>query len=312
MDIGHDLSQAVAYDAMYAGELSFARRLYTRELEGADIAVVGIPFDLGTANRSGARFGPRAIREQSSLTGMYPWGLWPWDYNIFENHNVIDYSDIAFTPGYPERMMSMVTEHVGEILDAGVAVLSLGGDHMISFPLLEAHAQKHGPLSLIHFDSHSDSWEMGDDINHGTMFYMAAKNGLIEPSSSVQTGIRTPNPDTHGFNIIHADRLLDKSAEETALEIKSIVEDHPAYLTFDMDFLDPAYAPGVGTPVVGGPDTHKARKILKGLAGLNIVGGDVVEVCPPYDHGSITAVAAATIAHDMLYLISIALGTKGK
>jgi agmatinase len=311
MVLGHDLSQAMAYDAPYAGELSFARRRYTRELDGVDIAVVGVPFDLGTANRPGARFGPRAIREQSALVGMYPWGLWPWEFNVFEHHNVIDYSDIAFPPAYPDRMVATVIEQVGEILQAGVSVLALGGDHMVAYPLLKAHAEKHGPLSLIHFDAHSDSWDMGDDLNHGTTLFLAAREGIVAPERSVSVGIRTPNPDTQGYNLINIDRLFELGAAGVVQEIRKIVGDHPAYLTFDIDFLDPAYAPGTGCPVIGGPTTYQARQILKGLAGLNIVGGDQVEVSPPYDSPSqITALAGATLAHDILYLI--ALGRKHK
>lgn len=309
MDLGHDLSQAVAHDAMYAGELSFARRRYTRDLEGVDVAIVGIPFDLGTANRPGARFGPRAIREQSSLSGMFPWGLWPWEFNVFERHNVIDYSDIAFVPGYPDRMVAAVNQHVGQILKAGVSVLSLGGDHMVTYPLLQSHAKEHGPLSLIQFDAHSDTWDMGEDLNHGTTFFLAAREGIVDPSRSIQVGIRTPNPSTLGYNIVHADRMLDEGITWTVQEIRRIVGDRPAYLSFDIDFLDPAYAPGVGTPVVGGLSTHQARQLLRGLEGLNVVGGDQVEVAPPYDPlGNITALAGATLAHDILYLISLAKG----
>ncbi len=309
MPLGHDLSQSIVYDAMYAGELSFARRRYTRDLEGVDIAIVGIPFDLSTSNRPGTRFGPRAIREQSSVSGMFPWGLWPWEFNVFERHNVIDYSDIVFFPGDYRHMLSAVNEHIETILGAGVSVLALGGDHMITYPLLKAHAKRYGPLCLIHFDAHSDSWNMGDELNHGTMFFLAAQEGIVDPACSVQIGIRTPNPDTQGFHIIKADQVLEHGADDTVRQIREIVSDRRAYLTFDVDFLDPAYAPGTGTPVIGGPSTYTARRILRGLAGLSIVGGDVVEVCPPYDgSGQITALAAATLAHDMLYLVSLARG----
>lgn len=306
MPLGHDLSQSVAHDAMYAGELSFARRRYTRDLRGADIAIVGIPFDLGTANRPGARFGPRAIREQSSVSGMFPWGLWPWGFNVFERHTVIDYSDIAFFPGNPQHMLSAVQEHVGTILEAGLSVLALGGDHTVTYPLLASHAKVHGPLSVIHFDAHSDSWNMGDELNHGTTLFLAVEEGMVDPSRSIQLGIRTPNPDARGFHVMTVDRVLGNETERTVREIRDVVGDHPAYITFDIDFLDPAYAPGTGTPVVGGPSTHQARQILNGLAGLRIVGADLVEVSPPYDsNGRITALAGATLAHDMLYLLSL-------
>jgi len=310
MPLGHDLSQSVAYDAMYAGELSFARRRYTRDLRGADIAIVGIPFDLGTANRPGARFGPRAIREQSSVSGMFPWGLWPWGFNVFERHTVIDYSDIVFFPGNAQHMLSTVQEHMGTILEAGLSVLALGGDHTVTYPLLASHAKVHGPLSVIHFDAHSDCWNMGDELNHGTMLFLAVEGGIVEPSRSIQLGIRTPNPDTQGFHVMTVDRLLGNETERTVREIRNVVGDHPVYITFDIDFLDPAYAPGTGTPVVGGPSTHQARQILNGLAGLRVVGADLVEVSPPYDsNGRITALAGATLAHDILYLLS--LGRRG-
>jgi agmatinase len=162
-------------------------------------------------------------------------------------------------------------------------------------------------LALIHFDSHTDTWNMGDDFNHGTGFRHAAVDGLIDPERSVQVGIRTPNPDTMGFNIIDADRLLDVGADATIDTIRTIVGDRPVYVTFDIDFLDPAYAPGTGTPVVGGFTTAQARRLLRGLAGLHIVGADVVEVAPAYDPTAhITAVAGATLALDLVHLLSLA------
>jgi agmatinase len=308
MDLGHDLSQAMAHGTDFLGELSFGRRRYSRDLDGVDIAVVGIPFDSGTANRPGARFGPRAIREQASLVGCYPWGIYPWEFNVFDRSEVVDYSDIAFVAGYPDRMVDAVRHSVGRILDAGVSVLSLGGDHMIAYPLLEAHAARHGPLSLVHFDAHSDTWAMGDDLNHGTWGYLAVRDGFVEPTRSIQIGMRSPNPETLGFTIIEANPLLESSMLETAERIRSIVGDNPAYLTFDIDFLDPAFAPGTGTPVCGGPTTHQARTLLHAIRGLNIVGADLVEVSPPYDPAGVTALAGATLAFDLLTLLSLARG----
>ena len=306
MDLGHDLTQAMAYAADYAGELSFGRRRYTRELAGVDIAVVGIPFDAGTVNRPGARFGPRAIREQTSLVGCYPWAIYPWDFNAFERCEVIDYSDIAAVAGYPDRMVEAVRSEMSTILDAGVSVLSLGGDHMVAYPLLQAHAAKHGPLSLIHFDAHSDTWGMGNDLNHGTWGYLAVREGYVDPARSIQVGMRSPNPETLGFTIIDANPLLAAPMESAAQRIRDVVGNGPAYLTFDIDFLDPAFAPGTGTPVCGGPTTHQARTLLHALAGLNIVGADLVEVAPPYDPASVTALAGATLAYDLLSLLALA------
>lgn len=306
MDLGHDLSQSMMHGVDFCGELSFGRRRTTRDLEGADIAVVGIPFDAGTVNRPGARFGPRAIREQTTLVGCYPWGLYPWDFNAVERCEVIDYSDIAFVPAYPDRMVSAVEHHVSTICEAGVGVLGLGGDHMVTYPLLSAHAKVHGPLSLVHFDAHSDTWGMNDDLNHGTWGYLAAKRGLVDPSTSIQMGMRSPNPQTLGFEVIDANRMLATPPATLAEMIRARVGERPVYVTFDIDFLDPAYAPGTGTPVVGGPTTGYAREVLFNLAGLNVIGADVVEVAPPYDHAGITAIAGATIAYDLLSLMALA------
>jgi agmatinase len=294
-------------NAPYAGELSFARRPRTRELEGVDIAIMGIPFDLATTNRPGARFGPRAIREQSAFVGQYPWGLWPWTDNVLETCRVIDYGDLPFTvfwAAYPGRMVDAVVEHAEAIIEAGASLLSIGGDHMVSYPLLRAHAARYGPMSLVHFDAHSDTWDMGDDLNHGTMFHLAAREGLVDPSRSIQVGIRTPNPETRGFTIVHADRLATEGVGATVTEIRRVVGNHPVYLTFDIDFLDPAYAPGTGTPVIGGPTTAQARQLLWGLHGLRVLGADQVEVAPHYDVAQITALAGATIALDLVHLLA--------
>jgi agmatinase len=305
VDLGHDLSQAIANGTMYLGELSFGRRRYTRDLDGVDLAVVGIPFDSGTFNRPGARFGPRAIREQTSLVCSLPWAVYPWDFHVFDRCEVVDYSDIPSAPGYPDRMVEAVHRTIGGILEAGVSVLSLGGDHMVAYPLLQAHAMKHGPLAMIHFDAHSDSWGNGDDLNNGTWAHLAARAGFVDPARSIQVGMRTPNPDAGGFTIVEADPLLAEPMSATVDRIREVVGDDPAYLTFDIDFLDPAFAPGTGTPVCGGPSTHQARQLLHGLAGMNIVGADLVEVAPPYDPAGVTALAGATLAYDLLSLLAL-------
>lgn len=294
----------------YAGLISFARREATRDLAGVDIAVVGIPFDGGTTNRAGARFGPRAIREQSLFVGQYPWGHWPWDFNLYETVRMVDWGDIAHTvfwPGHPERMVEDARRAVAEIVGQGVSVLGLGGDHMVSYPLVAASAERHGPLSLVHFDAHSDTWDMGDDLNHGTVFRMAARDGWVAPERSIQVGMRTPNPDDAGFTVVDADTLLDRPLDDTIAEIRAMVGDHPVYVSVDIDFLDPSCAPGTGTPVVGGPNAREARKLLRGLAGLNVVGADQVEVAPNLDAASdITAITGATLALDLAHLLALA------
>jgi agmatinase len=279
---------------------------FTRDLHEVELAVLGIPYDLATTNRPGARFGPRALREQSALVGEYPWGVWPWEFDLRERFSLVDCGDVDFSVGYPQRMIEAVEQAAGRILDAGVSLLGLGGDHFVSYPLLRAQAARHGPLSLVHLDAHSDAWA-SEDHNHGTMFYHAAREGIIDAAHSIQIGIRTPNPDIHGFANLDARALLDQGPRAAAERVRSVVSGRPAYLTLDIDFLDPAYAPGTGTPVIGGPTTHQARELLFALRGLNVIGGDLVEVAPAYDSpGQITALAGATLAADLLYLIALA------
>jgi agmatinase len=286
----------------YAGATSFMRRKYTRDLEGVDVAVTGIPLDTATTNRPGARFGPRGIRAASTIMAWEkPYGM---DFDPFDKLAVIDYGDCFFDFGRPQQVPDAIEAHATDIISKGPAMLALGGDHFIAYPLLQAHAKKHGaPLSLIHFDAHSDTWADEDDrIDHGTMFFHAARQGLVDPASSVQVGLRTTNPDTLGFSIIDAAWVHDNGIKAVIAKIRSVVGDKPAYLTFDIDCLDPSFAPGTGTPVCGGLTSHQAIEILRGLAGVDIVGMDIVEVAPAYDVGEITALAAAAVAMEMLYL----------
>lgn len=288
----------------YAGVLSFLRFPFSRDLESADVAVLGVPYDLGTTGRPGARFGPRAVREASAMVGEFEFGVWPWDYHLLDKKKIIDFGDVGNFTASPEMLLTEVEQTASKVLSSNTALMSIGGDHFVSLPLLRAHAKKHGPLALIHFDAHSDTW-VDDEYNHGTMFYFAIKEGLIDVESSLHIGIRTPNPDTHGIEIIDAFELEATPIDAIVERIRARVGQRRAYLTFDIDFLDPAFAPGTGTPVVGGASLNQARSILLGLRGLNIVGGDQVEVSPAYDQtGSITALAGATIAADILYLLS--------
>ena len=293
-------------DEPYYGVVSFLRAKISDTPMGADFCVMGIPYDLGTTGRPGARFGPRAVREQSLTLAEFEGELWPWDYKITDCYDVRDIGDISGFTAYPDRLSPLVEAAASKIIDAGARLLSIGGDHFISLPLLRAHAKKYGPLSLIHFDAHSDTW-VDDDLNHGTMFYHGIKEGLINPETSIQIGMRTPNPDTHGIEIIDANELANLSPQQTADRIKHRVGHTCCYMTFDIDFLDPAYAPATGTPVVGGPTTQFARALLHKLQGLNIIGADQVEVAPHYETASqITALAGASVAMDMLYLMAAA------
>ncbi len=288
----------------YSGEISFLRAGTADGPTGLDIAIMGVPYDLGTTGRPGTRFGPRGLREQSLAVGEFEYGVHPWDYNLKDRYKIKDIGDLSGFTAYPERLCPIVEKAAGEVIDAGASLFSLGGDHFISLPLLRAHAKKYGPIALIHFDAHSDTW-VDEDLNHGTMFYHAIQEGIIDVERSIQIGLRTPNPDSHGIEIIHAESLLDMKSSEVASRIIKRVGPANAYLTFDIDFLDPAYAPATGTPVSGGPSTGYARKILQGLTNINIKGGDIVEVAPHYESSAqITAIAGATIAADILYLLA--------
>lgn len=208
---------------------------------------------------------------------------------------------MAFDHGRPERVPDALRDAFRAFADAGVTALALGGDHFITYPILQALHASHGPLSLIHFDAHSDTWEDRDArIDHGTMFWHAAKQGLVDPAHSIQIGMRTLNPEDHGFRVLDARWLHAHGVDACIAEIRARVGDRRCYVSFDIDFLDPAFAPGTGTPVVGGFSTHDALQLIRGLGGLHIVGMDVVEVSPPFDHAEITALAGASIAQELL------------
>ncbi|MEM6544597.1 MAG: agmatinase [Pseudomonadota bacterium] len=288
----------------YGGALSFMRRRYSRELQDVDVAVVGIPYDLATTNRSGTRLGPRAVRAMSSHLA-WETAVNGWGYDPFERINVVDYGDFTFDSGLPAGIPEELTEQAREVLATNTAILALGGDHFITYPMIKACAEKYGPLSLIHFDAHSDTWD--DDkgrIDHGTMFFHAANEGIVVPQRSIQLGLRTHNPESHGYQIFDADWVHDHTAEQVASKIKEVVGENPCYLTFDIDCLDPSCAPGTGTPVVGGLSTLQALRILRHLRELNLVGMDLVEVAPAYDVSEITALAGATIALNLLCVFS--------
>jgi agmatinase len=286
----------------YSGALSFMRRRYTRDCAGADVVVCGVPCDLTTSARPGARFGPRGIRAASS---QLAWGAhWPWGFDPFDRLAVVDAGDVTFEPGYVNSMLEATEAEASRILAAGASMLALGGDHLISLPLLRAHAARHGPLALVHFDAHTDTWSDEPELGHGNMFYHALGEGLIDVAHSVQVGIRTHNDEDHDLQILDADWVQAEGASAVSRRIREVVGEARAYLTFDIDCLDPAYAPGTGTPVVGGLSTGFARQVLRGLEGIDFVGMDIVEVAPPYDVSEITSLAAATLALDYLCLIA--------
>ena len=284
----------------YAGAVSFMRSKYTRDLDGVDLVVTGVPLDTATTNRPGARFGPRAVRAASTIMAWErPYGM---EFDPFDKLAVVDYGDCFFDFGRPESVPDAIRAHAASIIAEGPGLLSLGGDHFVTYPLLQAHAEKHGaPLALLHFDAHSDTWADEDGrIDHGTMFYHAAKQGVVDPAASVQVGLRTRNEDTMGFNVLDGPWVHGHGIDATIESIRSTLGDRPVYLTFDIDCLDPSFAPGTGTPVCGGLSTYQAMSIIRGLRGMNLIGMDVVEVAPAYDVGEITALAAAHLAMEMI------------
>lgn len=287
----------------FAGVLSFMRRNYSKDLIGADLVINGIPLDLAVSYRSGARLGPQAIRLASAeIASLKPY---PWGFDPFEKMAVIDFGDCYLDVHNPATIHQAIVDHTRGILQSGARMLTFGGDHYVTYPLLQAHAERFGkPLSLIHFDAHSDTWidDNLDSLNHGTMFYKAVNDGLIDPNRSVQIGIRTWNDDFMGMHILDASWVHRYGSDAVIAEIERVVGQHPAYFTFDIDCLDPAFAPGTGTPVCGGLSTAQALSIIQGLAALNIIGMDIVEVAPAYDQSQITALAAAHIACDLTCL----------
>ena len=292
-----------SFENTFAGAASFLRRRYTKDLTGADFAVTGVPFDQAVTNRPGTRLGPRAIREASLLQS--PDAPYGWGYNVLEEFAIADYGDLAFDYAEVARFPKAVTDHVAGMLAQGVQTVTLGGDHFITLPILRAYAEKYGPMSVIQFDAHSDTWTDDDmgRIDHGTFLYKAMKLGYVDPARSVQIGIRTDNADSHGFHILDARAVHAQGPQAIAQQVRAIVGDHPAYLTSDIDCLDPAFAPGTGTPVWGGLSTHQAAVILRNIAGITLMGGDVVEVSPPFDTTGATAIAGAHVATEILCLL---------
>jgi agmatinase len=298
-----------SHEMTYGGATSFLRRKYTRDLTGVDVAVSGVPYDCSVTYRSGCRLGPRAIREASVQLAELK--AFPFGFDPFDHLAVSDFGDCFLDPGYPETIEAAIEAHADNILASGAKMLTLGGDHSIAYPLIKAHSKIHGPVALVQLDAHCDTWEDdGKRLDHGTMFARAAATGVLDVARSTQVGLRTYNDSDHGFDILTSPWIHRNGVEATLAAIKERVGDAPVYISFDVDGLDPAYAPGTGTPVVGGLATWQALEILRGMGDLNLVGMDVVEVSPAYDHAEITAIAAATVAHDWLCLLAEKTGAR--
>lgn len=297
-------ASSIATEQTFTAPRTFLRVPNATSAMGADLAILGIPFDLATSNRPGARFGPGAIREASAQLAelkAYPGGFDP-----LAQLRAVDLGDVYLDYGYPQALPGAIEEAARRVIENGAFLIAFGGDHFISYPLLKAHAAKFGRLALIQFDAHTDTWRSPprDDgaieLNHGTMFSRAIDEGLIDPARSVQVGIRTWVDDSLGVSIFDNERADSLTGAQFAAAITTSVGQGPAYITIDIDCLDPAFAPGTGTPVTGGLTPLKLLQTLRGLSDLDVVGFDVVEVAPPYDHGGITALNAATIAYQQV------------
>jgi len=290
--------------SMYSNQFTFMSRPLTRKLtDDVDVVILGVPFDMATTGRPGTRFGPSGVRNASSNLG-WEGNRWPWDFNVFERLNVVDYGDVDYTSGKTDDGLNQIQSTAEKIVKDGKTLISIGGDHFVTLPLLRAHEKTYGKMALVHFDAHTDTYPNDHYIDHGCMFYHAPKEGLIDPNHSIQIGIRTEyDKANHEFQVIDGAEANDISADEIISSIQSRVGDLPVYLTFDIDCLDPAFAPGTGTPVAGGLSTDKALKIVRGLNNLNILGFDLVEVSPQYDHAELTSLAGATLILEFLYLL---------
>lgn len=299
----------------YTGIRTFARAPYGTDWAGADVAVVGVPFDTATSYRPGARFGPAAIRDQSQL-------LRPWHpqlaVDVFGTLSLLDGGDLDVTPGNAERTAAQIADGLAPVIAGGATPLVLGGDHSIVLGELRAHAAVHGPLGVVLLDAHADTWDQyyGERYFHGTPFRRALEEGLIDPSRSLLAGMRgslyaaadLDEPRAWGFEILSCDELRALTPAQYGARVRERVGDGPSFLSFDIDVLDPAFAPGTGTPEIAGLLPHEAVAFLRALAGLRFVGYDLVEVSPPYDGaGQTTALHAAGIAYEMLALTAVAL-----
>ncbi len=294
----------------FAGPATFARLPRREDVSGFDIAVVGVPFDSGVSYRPGARFGPAAVRQGSRLLKPYNPAL---DVQPFRTLQVVDAGDIACNPFSIGEAITQVEAGLRGLAENGGRTVTIGGDHTIALPALRA-AASHGPVALVHFDAHLDTWDtyFGEPYTHGTPFRRAAEEGLLLRDASAHVGIRGPLYDPRdleddarfGFTIVSSAELDDIGPRGVAERVRARVQDAPVYLSVDIDVLDPAFAPGTGTPESGGLSSRELLSILRGLAGLNLVGADVVEVSPAYDHAEITSVAAATVVYELVSLLA--------
>ena len=295
----------------YAGLSTFARLPRLGDVPGHDVAIVGIPFDTGVTYRPGARFGPAHVRQSSRLLRPYNPEL---QISPFANQQVVDAGDFIFNPFDIPTAVRQIEEQASALIEGGAKLVTLGGDHTIAYPLLRAHHRRYGPVSLVHFDAHLDTWDTYFDtpLTHGTPFRRAAEDGLFVPGHSAHVGIRGPlyAPDDLtadaelGFTVVHCVAFEDRTIGDVVDQLRETIGDRPLYVSIDIDVLDPAHAPGTGTPEAGGMTSREMLGILRGFDGLNLVGADIVEVAPAYDHAEITGIAASHLAYELISLLA--------
>ena len=291
----------------YGGPSTFARLPRLDEVERADVAVVGVPFDSGVSYRPGARFGPAHVRTSSKLLRNYTPVQ---DVEPFADQQVADAGDIACNPFDIQDAIKQIDEGVRGVLDTSGKLVTIGGDHTIALPLLRVMHEMHGEIAVVHFDAHLDTWDtyFGAPLTHGTPFRRASEEGLIDKTASMHVGIRGPlysrqdltDDQVLGFQVIGAHDMDDMGWRGAVEQIRARVGDRPTYVSLDIDVLDPAYAPGTGTPEAGGLTSRELLNILRSFGQLNLVGADIVEVAPAYDHAEITGVAAAHAAYELI------------
>jgi agmatinase len=296
----------------FTGIGSFMRLPQVSDLAGVDAAIVGIPFDTGVSYRVGGRFAPAAIREASRLLRPYHVEQ---EIEIFDYLSVVDAGDLAVIPGNIQASYTVMMDGLRPLLDAGIVPLVIGGDHGITLGELRAMAKRYGPVGLMDFDSHTDTWDnyWGERYTHGTWCKRAIEEGLIDTRRAVQLGIRgslygsedRPGARALGLHLIPTEELLQRGVDEVVVEVRQRIGSGPVFLTFDIDFVDPGFAPGTGTPEVGGPSSRDALRLVRGLRGIELVGFDLVEVLPQYDHGEVTSLLAGTLLHEFLALLAL-------
>jgi agmatinase len=298
----------------FSGIRTFMRLPHVTDLDGANFAVVGVPFDTGTTFRAGARYGPEGIRAVSVLLRPYhPLH----DVDIFERLEGVDYGDLPIVPGNVQRTYEQMVDVLGPLAEAGVFALVLGGDHSIVLAELRALARRHGPLALIQLDAHADTWDsyFGERYMHGTPFRRAVEEGIVDPARSTQAGMRgslysrddVRASEELGFRVIPSEELRALGPERFGHEVRSRADDAPVFFSFDIDFVDPAVAPATGTPEVAGFSSVETIAFVRALTGLNLVGFDCVEVSPPYDPpGAPTALLAANVVYEVMALLALA------